>query len=352
MKIILICPRRIGDVFLSSSIISAIRRKYEEAQIHILVFQGTEMGVISNTKVDRILSIPEKWTLKEHFKFLLKNFHKYDLAISLLPGDRPTLYAGLFGRKRIGTVTDEKKYFWKRWLLNSWVTFNGDTKHTVAMYQKIVSSVVGNTIEGPEFFGNESSDSFKLDKWEYKDRFVVFHLTPKFRYKEWPLAQWHRLIELYLKRGIGGVVLMGIDDKFELPFKLAREIRILNLVNNATVDDLFETISRSHCYVGTDTAVTHMAASIGVPVIAIYGPSCPVVWGPWPKGYLGKDSPWKRVGSQRVGSVDLVQGETECVPCRNEGCDSHINSKSDCLVSLDATRVLDLLVEKAKGTIP
>jgi heptosyltransferase-3 len=48
-------------------------------------------------------------------------------------------------------------------------------------------------------------------------------------------------------------------------------------------------------------------------------------------------------GTQRVGNVFLVQGETHCVPCLLEGCERHVLSLSDCLQHMPARRVIDAL---------
>jgi heptosyltransferase-3 len=100
-------------------------------------------------------------------------------------------------------------------------------------------------------------------------------------------------------------------------------------------------LSRAALYVGTDTAVSHMAAAVGAPTIVLFGPSNPVKWGPWPKDFPATvPSPWRTHGSQRQGNVFLVQGEADCVPCLHEGCDRHINSLSDCLQKLPVSRVI------------
>ena len=41
--------------------------------------------------------------------------------------------------------------------------------------------------------------------------------------------------------------------------------------------------------VGNDSGITHLAAALGAPVIALYGPTDPAVWGPRGKkfGYCG-----------------------------------------------------------------
>jgi heptosyltransferase-3 len=115
----------------------------------------------------------------------------------------------------------------------------------------------------------------------------------------------------------------------------------VNLVGRMTLPALGYLLSRAVLYVGTDTAVSHMAAAVGVPTVVLFGPSNPVKWGPWPKDFPETvQSPWRRQGSQRQGNVFLLQGEGDCVPCLGEGCDRHINSLSDCLQRLSIGRVI------------
>ena len=172
------------------------------------------------------------------------------------------------------------------------------------------------------------------------------HLTPKFKYKEWPLSKWRSLIQACLERDLG-VVLTGMFDERTLEglkCNYADDPRVLNLLNQTSIDELVKIIRSANCYVGSDTVVTHMAAATGIPTIAIFGPSSPLVWGPWPKGYLGGASAWSQIGSQTVGNVTLIQGLGLCVPCLQEGCSRQVNSVSDCLVELDPSRVLQAIL--------
>jgi heptosyltransferase-3 len=115
----------------------------------------------------------------------------------------------------------------------------------------------------------------------------------------------------------------------------------VNLVGRVTLPAIGYLLSRAAVYVGTDTAVSHMAAAVGVPTVVLFGPSNPVKWGPWPKDFpTTTQSPWHRQGSQRQGNVFLLQGEADCVPCLGEGCDRHIKSLSDCLQKLSVNRVI------------
>jgi heptosyltransferase-3 len=104
-------------------------------------------------------------------------------------------------------------------------------------------------------------------------------------------------------------------------------------------------ISRAKCYVGPDTALTHVAAALGTPTVALFGPSNPVKWGPWPRGYNADSNPYQMRGTQHVGNVVLLQGEGDCVPCMEEGCDRRITSLSACLQGMPVEKVVAALGE-------
>jgi len=106
-------------------------------------------------------------------------------------------------------------------------------------------------------------------------------------------------------------------------------------------------IEGARIFVGPDTSVTHLAAATGTPTIALFGPSHPVAWGPWPLRWRGEGpSPWQlKAPLQRRGNVWLIQGEGDCVPCNQEGCDRHLESHSRCLDELSVERVIAVVDE-------
>jgi len=73
--------------------------------------------------------------------------------------------------------------------------------------------------------------------------------------------------------------------------------------------------------------------------VALYGPTDPRLWGPWPVG--GLDRPWVAAGTiQRRGNVWLVQNPLPCLPCQLEGCERRLDSHSQCLDELSVNQVL------------
>jgi heptosyltransferase-3 len=118
----------------------------------------------------------------------------------------------------------------------------------------------------------------------------------------------------------------------------------LNFAGQLNFAQMAYLLTKATVYVGPDTVTTHLSAAMGTPTVALFGPSNPVKWGPWPKGYQELLSPWQMVGAlQKVNNVILLQGLGDCVPCHLEGCDRHNNSNSKCLDDLPANRVVDAI---------
>jgi heptosyltransferase III len=94
--------------------------------------------------------------------------------------------------------------------------------------------------------------------------------------------------------------------------------------------ELTAIIRDAQVYVGPDTAITHLAAATGVPTVALYRPTDPRLWGPWPVG--GLSQPWSAAGTiQQRGSVWPVQNPLPCLPCQLEDSERRLDSFSRCL---------------------
>jgi heptosyltransferase-3 len=173
------------------------------------------------------------------------------------------------------------------------------------------------------------------------------HPVALFAYKSWPAQGWEALLRWLQKEGLQ-VALTGGPAKAEREFceALARH-GARNLAGALSFGELAELIRGARLYVGPDTSVTHVAAACGTPTLALFGPSNPVKWGPWPRGVVADPSPWQMLARpwQHKGNVLLLQGVQppelgRCVPCRLEGCERHVASASRCLTEMPAETVI------------
>ena len=346
-RVLVIVTRRIGDVLLATPLIRSLKQAWPGAQIEALVFNGTRGVLLGNPDLHAVHTVPERPGLLQHFALIMRLFKRYDLALSLLPGDRPTLYAWLFGRRRIGLLLNQPGQRWKQTLLDQWAPLDTMNTHTVRTYLSLVG-VLGIPAVPEVLVSWQPKDTATVDTLLGKPcgALAVLHPYPKFRYKMWHQQGWIEVARWLLANGMR-VALTGSPDADERAYvdAIAKQLPdgVINAAGKLTLGGTAALLARAQFYVGPDTAVTHMAAATGVPTIALFGPSEPVKWGPWPKGHSASTNPWHRFGDQRAGNVQLVQGRAACVPCGLEGCERHIGSASDCLLAIPAETVINCL---------
>ncbi len=344
-SILVVVTRRIGDVLLATPVIRTLRRAWPAAAIDALVFTGTESVLQANPDLRRVLTIAGRPPLAAHLAFALRLWRGYDLALSLVPSDRPTLYAWMAGRTSVGLVVDELKHRWKQHLLDKWIAYDNAGTHTVNLYLRVAEALglaAHRQVIAAWGDADAAAARAKLAAAGVSGGYAVLHPSPRFNYKMWALENWQECGCWLADQGLR-VVLTGGPDGPERDYvaQLARALpAAANLAGELSLAETAYVLAQARLYIGPDTAVTHLAAALGVPVIAIYGPTDPLKWGPWPAPYARDANPWQRHGTQRVDNVSLIQGTGACVPCLLEGCDRHTDSYSDCLQQLPARRVI------------
>ena len=345
--LLVVITRRIGDVVLATPLIRSCKAAWPGCAVDVLVFRGTEAVLSGHPDIRRVLTVPERPRPGEHLRLLGAIRRRYDLAVSLLAGDRPTFYAWLAGRRRVGLAHPGWRSVWKRLLLTGWVPSDDPEIHTVRMNLR-VAEALGIEPRAEVTLGWTGEDEARvaqvLGASAAPGPFTVLHPYPKFTYKQWRPEGWIEVAEWLDGRGLR-VILTGSGEAEERAYLAGLAGRMppgtLDAAGQLSLSQVTCLLARARLFVGPDTAIAHMASAAGTPTVTLFGPSDPVRWGPWPKGGPADRNPWARVGSQAVGNVALVQGTGECVPCLLEGCDRHIRSFSDCLQELPARRVIE-----------
>jgi heptosyltransferase-3 len=350
-RILVVATRRIGDVLLTTPLIRSLRRAWPEARIEALVFTGTEGILAGNPDLDRVFTVAQRPTFLQHLRFLMGLWRKYDLAVSTMSSDRPTLNARVAGGYCVGEVDPGSKHEWKRKLLSRSVESDNLNTHTVLMHLKLADLLciprcheVVAAWRAEDEVAARKAISFDPEVQPY----AVLHMQPMYAYKAWRREAWVELADWLSRQGMR-IVLTGGNSKQEI--ENIRELQ--GLLPKDTVDaagklsfsGVAYLLSKASAYVGPDTVVTHLAAAAGAPCVALYGPTNPVKWGPWPKDYNKDRNPYQMRGTQRVNNVVLLQGGGDCVPCMEEGCDRRITSLSSCLQDLPAAKAITALSE-------
>ena len=356
--VLVIVTRRIGDVLLVTPLLRSLRQAWPQAKIDVLVFEHTEGILLCNPDIQHVITVPARLGFWKHLSFITKLFRRYDLAISTMASDRPILYAWLAGKTRIGMLVDNGKHRWKQYFLSRWVAFDNLDTHAVLMNLKL-ADLLGiqrsHEVVVSWSAADESSVKAALPFDISSEVFVVLHMYPKFAYKMWRRDGWVELAQWLNANGMR-CVLSGSNVADEMAYvggiSRSMSAATVNVAGKLSLAESAFLISRARYYVGPDTALTHMAAALGTPTIALFGPSNPVKWGPWPKDYAQNRNPYRIKGTQRVNNVVLLQGEGDCVPCMQEGCERHIASRSDCLQNLPTAKVIAAIQQLSIQQLP
>lgn len=355
-SVLVVVTRRIGDVLLATPVLSSIKALWPDAGLDVLAFAGTEGLIKGNREVRRVLTVPERPALLEHLRFAGGLLRRYDLALSLVPGDRPTLYAWIAGKRRVGLLVADRKSRWKRTLLDRWVAFDNEDTHTVRMHLALLDTIGVPAVATvrPSWTTEDEALADRLLAPLDDAPYAVLHPHPKFRYKMWTEQGWGEVGRWIAAQGLRVVLTGGPGaDEREYVGRIAAEIPgAIDLSGRLSLGAVAAVLARAQAYAGPDTAVTHAAAALGIPTVALFGPSNPVKWGPWPPGHPVAGNPWQRIGSQARAHVRLVQGAGACVPCGYEGCERHVDSTSDCLTGMAPERVIAALQEAMAAAKP
>jgi heptosyltransferase-3 len=337
-RILVIMLRRLGDVLLTTPLIRTIRRGYPRAVLDVLVFRGGERILQGNPDIDDVIAMPERPSAGETLALVGRLWRRYDLAVSTQAGDRPTFFAVLAARRRVGVVPrpGETGAWWKRRVHDRPLAFAPDS-HRITELLRLATALGLELV--PEIVCPQGSGAHELAP---QRPYAVLHASPFYRYKRWTEAGWRGLARGLAERGLA-VVATGGPDAAERAYLDGlwsdADPAVRRLDGRLEWPQLTSLLAGASVYVGPDTSMTHLAAASGCPTIAIYGPTDPRLIGPWPVGGLAR--PWDHAGTiQQRGNVWVVQNPLPCLPCEKLGCEGHLDSRSQCLDELSVRQVL------------
>ncbi|MEY4063186.1 MAG: hypothetical protein RIT09_979 [Pseudomonadota bacterium] len=350
-KILIIATRQIGDTLITTPLISAIKKKWPNAQIDFLGYNNSLSMLSGNTDLNIVIGTKPRPKFIDYLKQFFQLFKRYDLAVITQPSDRAYIYGLIAAKHRVGVIPVEPKLnWWKKRISIHNVEVDYFHQHVITEKLRLLEPFISESdlfgyqisVRPPKPVGLPSEIQSKLS-----ESFIVIHPTPLTAYKRWPLANWVELIESLSENY--QIVLSGA------PIAQDRELNqaiidllsdsakksILNLDGRLKLDQLGTLLRQAKLYIGVDTSVTHLAAACNTPTITLFGATPPTNFGPWPNGFIGKQPYALRASTQKVGNVTILQGPGDCVPCRKAGCEDKPDSRSDCLVNLPVRSILE-----------
>ncbi len=163
-------------------------------------------------------------------------------------------------------------------------------------------------LPGVEAEKNQSENCFSLpETWISRGRellsirepgrSLIIHPGSGGKIKCWPGSYYLELAEQAFRIGLTPFFLLGPVEKENPEFANLMGSTRFPVLSGLTLVETAAVLANAKLYVGNDSGITHLAATLGRPVIAIFGPSAPERFGP------------------RGRSVKIIYLDYECSPC-------------------------------------
>ena len=381
MNILFVRLSYIGDILHATPAARWIKEQYPDAKLHWIVTPSMVELLEGNPYVDEIipwerdeyeahskkLHIPTMWRMWWELKAKLEPY-KFDVAVDvqgrlitglvLLASGAP-IRLGLGGTKELNWLftnyktkpsTDHviKRYVEVAQLLKEAVTKQANLETPLKPVDNGLDTETLHTVSAKQMYHMDFYVPSKLHTWAEeqwktidndsslnrgeveKPLRVGLVLGTSWATKEWPQEKWYSLIKSLQYRA-NFVCLGGPKEATQykpLMDSLAAEgidHIMLNMLGKTTLQEVGALIESCDVVVTADTGSLHIALALDKPVVALFGPTDPKLWGPL-------------TGTFKV----LVNDELDCLGCRKRRC-----PKPDqyCMSGIEPVRVKKAIFE-------
>jgi len=146
--------------------------------------------------------------------------------------------------------------------------------------------------------------------------FCIMHPGSGSRNKNWPFERFLAAAEHFRTSGPAVVWVRGpAEDGLAFP-------EVDRVASNVDLCVLSALLSRARFYIGNDSGITHVAAAVGCPTVAIFGPSDPEIWGP------------------RGRQATVLYKKRNCSPCHRTGSPVGRECDGRCLTDITTEEVI------------
>ncbi|MBI4798052.1 MAG: lipopolysaccharide heptosyltransferase I [Desulfarculus sp.] len=314
MKVLIVKLSALGDVVQSLPVAMAIREQVPQARVDWLV-EAPSAGLLEgHPALDRVLVSPRRrpggrslGQVRQWLKGLRQV--EYDAVLDLQGLMKSAIFVGLSrGRRKIGFAGGKEPL--AAWALTERLPAFNPERHALERYLDLLVPLGLERPAWPQFGLEPQAPSLAKAGALLAGRragrpLAVLHPMAKWDSKLWPSAHWARLVRLLHQAGLdlvlsGSAADQGVTQAIAGQAGLSQGL--WDLAGVVSLKELAAVLSLANLTVATDTGVMHLAAALGRPVVALFGPTSPGRTGPYGPGH-------------RVLRLDL-----ECGPCFRRNC--------------------------------
>ena len=340
MNILIVKLSAIGDVIHTLPALNAVRNYYPEANITWLVEEDAASLVIGHRALNRVIvSKRKRWikalrslsllsTIKEVYGFIkVLRDTRYDMILDF----QALLKSGILialakGQRKIGFGKGLEHMEHSYIFLNERIPAVNMEIHALTRGMMLLNAIGIHTNEVEYKLPVSNDDCEKVDELMKRHgingvkSLIAINPVAKWESKLWPKERFARLADMIIDEYDARIVFTGgSEDRPTIKDVMsAMKRRALNLAGQTTLKMLAALYEKTALVISTDTGPMHLAAAMGTPVVAIFGPTAPWRTGPYGSGHR------------------VVRADLECSPCFKRQCET-----IDCMHQISVGQVFD-----------
>ncbi|HEY5897123.1 MAG TPA: putative lipopolysaccharide heptosyltransferase III [Burkholderiales bacterium] len=315
--------RHHGDVLLASPVLHVLKSHAPSMEIDALVYDDTAAMLEGHPALTRLHVVGRKWRElaagrlgKEWALLRTLRSRRYDLLVHLTEHPRGAWLSRLLGvRHAVAPIVVGRGRWWQKSFTHLYpmirnrhqVEVNLDALRRIGIQPSLQERKL-------EFVPGADAEQ-KVAALDLPASFVHMHPASRWRFKCWPVERNAQLVDRLALEGHAVVMTSAPDETAFIDEIIARTTsKPVNLAGKLSLKELGALTARARLFIGVDSMPMHLAAAMGTPTVALFGPSSENEWAPWSV-------------EQRI-----VTSTHSCRPCRVDGCGG--SKISECLTFL------------------
>jgi heptosyltransferase-2 len=327
MNTIIRSPNWIGDGIMCLPAIRAYKDFFPNQRLTLLVKRYLADIYMNISEIDEIIAIPDRWSGLEYFKSLRRLREKrFERGILFTNSFASALFFRLAGVSDLSGYNRDARC----WLLANKIPHRNNNEHHQFYYLKIIEHLAGQKISRP-FPANmvisaaeETQTIGMLSNLGITANNDLLAIAPAAAYgsaKAWLPERFRAVIIAWQKSHPDlEILLLGSQGEKDKISKIAAGLfgRVHNLAGRLTLRQTIIILAKCRLVICNDSGLMHIASSLRVPLLAIFGPT-----------EARKTSPLNE--PYRL----LYQG-ADCAPCRHRECPTDHR----CMTAITSAEVL------------